>query len=223
MTRPLAATLALVFAAPLWADEKPWVGQKVMPRAQEVTFSDRAPDEKQASLERKFIFYTVLREQGDRLLLSHGGQEGWALKAEWVLLEDAPAHYSKLIRADATGTWAWRHRGVAWAERGEPENTIKDFTEAIRLNPKMASTFHSRGVVYRRKKEYDKAVKDFTGAIRLDPESAMAFSVRGITYGSMKEYDKAIRDYDEAIRLDPKDDLVLNYKAWLLAVQRGSR
>jgi tetratricopeptide (TPR) repeat protein len=106
---------------------------------------------------------------------------------------------------------------LAWAERGEPENAIKDFTEAIRLNPKSASAFHSRGIVYRRMTEYDKAVADLTEAIRLDPEGAMAFSVRGITYSSMKEYDKAIRDYDEAIRLDPKDDLVLNYKAWLLA------
>jgi hypothetical protein len=88
------------------ADDKSWVGQTVMPRKPTVTFGDRGPGEKRADLERKFDHYAVLREQGDWQLLKNGGQEGWGLKVEWVPLADAPAHYSAMIRIDATDTWA---------------------------------------------------------------------------------------------------------------------
>ena len=83
---------------------------------------------------------------------------------------------------------------------------VKDYDEAIRLDPKDAVTFNNRGLAWYSKKDYDKAIKDYDEAIRLDPKYALTFINRGRAWGAKKDYDKAIKDYDEAIRLDPKND-----------------
>jgi hypothetical protein len=49
---------------------------------------------------------------------SHG-KEGWADKMDFVLLRDAPAHYTEMIRKNERNYWAWNQRGSAWHEKGE--------------------------------------------------------------------------------------------------------
>jgi len=86
----------------------------------------------------------------------------------------------------------------------EYDKAIKDYDEALRLDPRYAQTFYERGLAWRNKKDYDKAIKDYDEAIRLDPKYATAFYGRGIARALKKEYEKAIKDYDDAIRLSPK-------------------
>jgi tetratricopeptide (TPR) repeat protein len=49
------------------------------------------------------------------------------------------------------------------------DTAIKDYTEAIRLDPNRGGTYYNRGQAYHFKKDFDKAVKDYTEAVRLDP------------------------------------------------------
>ena len=67
---------------------------------------------------------------------------------------------------------AYRLRGRAWADKGEPDKAIADFSEAIRLDPKDADTFAQRGEAWRARGEPDKAFADYDQAIRLAPEEA---------------------------------------------------
>jgi tetratricopeptide (TPR) repeat protein len=94
--------------------------------------------------------------------------------------------------------------GNAWSSQEEYDKAIRDYTEAIHLDPKYALAFCNRGLAWSNKKEYDKAIQDYTEAIRLDPNDAAAFNHRGNAWSNKKEYDKAIQDFNEAIRLDPK-------------------
>jgi Flp pilus assembly protein TadD len=63
---------------------------------------------------------------------------------------------------------------VAWSQKGKPDNAIKDYTEAIRLDPKDANAYNNRGIVWTSKGEFGNAIKDYTEAIRLDPQYASA-------------------------------------------------
>jgi serine/threonine protein kinase len=117
--------------------------------------------------------------------------------------DDALQAYDFAIIFDMRDASGFNNRGNAWLKKKEYDIAIRDYDEAIRLDPKGAA-FFNRGLAWAEKNEYDKAIKDYDEVIRLDPKGA-AFFNRGLAWSKKNEYDKAIKDYDEAIRLDPKD------------------
>jgi serine/threonine protein kinase/formylglycine-generating enzyme required for sulfatase activity/Flp pilus assembly protein TadD len=97
---------------------------------------------------------------------------------------------------------SYRERGIAHVRKGNFEKGIADFTEAIRLDPKLALAYACRGEVYAEKREWDKAIADLSTAIVLDPRDVLSYGCRGETYRMKGDLDRAIADYTEAIRLD---------------------
>ena len=86
----------------------------------------------------------VLKEQDGRLRVrDYLGKEGWADKANFVRLTDAPAFFTDVIRKDPKSVWAWTMRANAWPA-SEADNAIRDHTEAIRLDPKCVSAYYGR-------------------------------------------------------------------------------
>src|SRR5262245_38906590 len=64
-------------------------------------------------------------------------------------------------------------RGTGYNEKKDHyDRAMRDFDEAIRLNPKDASYYRPRGYAYYHKGDYDRAIRDFDEAIRLDPKRA---------------------------------------------------
>jgi tetratricopeptide (TPR) repeat protein len=112
---------------------------------------------------------------------------------------------------------------MIWAQKGENDIALRDFSEAIQLDPNNKWAYLNRGVALKAKKEYDNAISDFNEAIRLDPKIALAYCCRGILWKSKGEYDKALADYNEAIRLDPKDAEPWIGRAWLAATCPDAR
>ncbi len=197
----LALTVALT--SPVHAGDS-WVGQRVMARKSKVQFGDYGPDGKQVYFEMKRVVHRVLKDQEGWLRIHAPGEEGWVDKADMVLVRDAPAFYTTFIRQNPKNTWAWNHRALAWFEKRELDNAIKDYGEYLRLEPDSAVAYHNRGIAWHAKTEYDKAIADYNEAIRLDSRIVNAFNSRGEAWRFQEKYDKAIVDYSEAIRLDPK-------------------
>jgi tetratricopeptide (TPR) repeat protein len=108
-------------------------------------------------------------------------------------------------------------RGVASFKKGEVDKAIADFTEAIRLNPKVVSAYVNRALAANTKGQLERALADCDAAIQLDPKLAVAYSVRGVAWERKDEHDKAIADCDQAIHLDPKleNAFVARAAAWL--------
>ena len=96
-----------------------------------------------------------------------------------------------------------------WSATGEYDLAIKDYSEAIRLQPGYAAAWNGRGDVYYFKSDYDQAIKDYSEAIRLKPGYAAAWYNRGASYYDQAKFNQAARDNSEAIRLKPK-----HYDAW---------
>ena len=122
----------------------------------------------------------VRDERDGWLRLFDGHREGWADKADFLLSRDATAYFTDRINADPKDIFAWGSRGIAWKDRGEFDNAIKDYTEWIRLDPNSADAFINRGNAHRAKKEYDSATRDYTEAIRLDPKCVIAYHNRSV-------------------------------------------
>jgi tetratricopeptide (TPR) repeat protein len=99
-----------------------------------------------------------------------------------------------VIRGDASGE-----------ESDNLDKAIREYTEAIRRDPKDAKAYLMRGSLWNVKNELDNAIKDCSEAIRLDPKFASAYSNRANAWSQKGELDNAIKDFTEAIRFDPKD------------------
>ena len=98
------------------------------------------------------------------------------------------------------------------------QGAIKDFDEAIRLEPQNAVAYFNRGTAYLHQgiedlasKKFEHAIEafievvaDYDEAIRLDPEYADAYGSRGVAFVYLEKYERAIEDYTEAIRIEPQ-------------------
>ncbi|MCB9460989.1 MAG: tetratricopeptide repeat protein [Anaerolineaceae bacterium] len=95
-------------------------------------------------------------------------------------------------------------RAYQAVKAGNYDKAIRDYSEAIRLNPQYAYAYNNRGVAYRNLEQYEQAIADYDQAIQLDPQYASAYYNRGYAYDELKQYEQAIADYDQAIQLDPQ-------------------
>lgn len=81
---------------------------------------------------------------------------------------------------------------------------MKDFNQAIRIDPNLPDGFSARGRAYLITGQFDKAIHDFDLALTIESNSAKNFAFRGYAYRLARQYDRAIQDYDQAIRILPK-------------------
>ena len=101
---------------------------------------------------------------------------------------------------------------------GRWQAAINCYTEAIKINPKVAEAYKKRAEAYEKleanskkeSKNYSDALKDFSMAISLNPNDAENYHKRGELYDfRLKNIAYALLDYDKALNLNPK--LVMTY------------
>ena len=81
---------------------------------------------------------------------------------------------------------------------------LKDFDEAVRLDPQNAVGFVARGNVLVRLNRAEAAVASFDRAIALSPRLASAYYGRGRANLLLGRDQQARTDFVEALRLEPK-------------------
>ena len=69
-------------------------------------------------------------------------------------------------RDNLAGTY--NNRGIAYADQGVNDRAIRDYDEAIRLNPSYAHAYYNRGLAHLKKGDQDLAARDYNQAVRLD-------------------------------------------------------
>ena len=102
---------------------------------------------------------------------------------------------------DEPATSSFR-KGNEYADQGEIEKAIGEFTEAVRLDPQHFDAYLNMGVAYGNLRQYERAIDNYDQAIRLNPQHAVAYVKRGIAYDELGQSDRAIEDFTKAIRLD---------------------
>jgi len=100
--------------------------------------------------------------------------------------------------------------GTALSEKGQIDEAIRQYQEAIRLNPDYDPAHNNLGMALGEKGQINEAIGQFQEAIRLKPDDAEPHINLGIALGRKGQIDEAIRQYQEAIRLKP-DDLLSHY------------
>jgi tetratricopeptide (TPR) repeat protein len=87
---------------------------------------------------------------------------------------------------------------------GDYDALIRDYTGAIKRNPKDSRAYRKRGVVEFEKEEWDQAIHDFDRAIEIDPKDDHAWYNRGAARAEKEEYAGAVKDIQKAVDLNGK-------------------
>ena len=107
--------------------------------------------------------------------------------------------------------------GDALARKGQPDEAMAHFEQAIKLQPDYAEAYYNRGNVLYAKGRIDEAITDFEKTLQIQPNDADAHTGLGnalLRKGALKE---AIVHYSEAMALAPQDPHCRSNLAWVLA------
>jgi tetratricopeptide (TPR) repeat protein len=115
-------------------------------------------------------------------------------------------------------------RAETYALDRKYELAIADFTQAIKLNPKVSSYYTLRANAYYSLKQYRSTIADLDRAIALTPEDPLSYILQGSAYIELDRPDLALKPLQQgvnAIDKDPKSysDLLANALANLGAAQ----
>lgn len=86
----------------------------------------------------------VIESQGDWLRVGTDSHSGWVRQRDVTPIDQAPEYFSRVIKAAPKRGWAYNLRGIARQERGDFEGALKDYTMAVRLNPRDAAAYNNR-------------------------------------------------------------------------------
>ncbi len=94
------------------------------------------------------------------------------------------------------------YRGNLKGSRGDTVGAISDYTEALRLRPKMVVASSNRGVAKLETKDYDGAIDDFRLSLNTNPNDLIALNGIGTALSEKGSIDEGIAHLDRAIDLD---------------------
>jgi tetratricopeptide (TPR) repeat protein len=97
--------------------------------------------------------------------------------------------------------------GRALASADDMQGAIREFGEAIRLEPQLAAAYFERGQVLFKNGNSEGAIADFETATRIDPQQAMAFKALGMAVHYRGDSDRAIANLTRAIQIAQADPL----------------
>lgn len=100
--------------------------------------------------------------------------------------------------ASAQNAKLYIDRGTENCQNGRFDQSIQDFSEALKLKPNDPEIITLRGIAYYAKGLNDKALGDFNQAIQLDPKYARGYYQRGMVYQNTEKFDKAVADLKQA-------------------------
>jgi tetratricopeptide (TPR) repeat protein len=121
------------------------------------------------------------------------------------------AHY------DAGSAFMQMNLANALARKGQSDEAMVHYAEAIKLQPYYADAYYNRGSVLLAKGRINEAVADWEKTLQIQPSYADAHTGLGnalLRRGSPRE---AISHYEQALALAPEDPHCRNNIAWVLA------
>jgi tetratricopeptide (TPR) repeat protein len=109
----------------------------------------------------------------------------------------------------------YHHRGYSWSWTSfsdRVDRALKDYNEAIRLEPKAVGSLLNRSRIHNERHDYDRAIADASRALEGDLSDygkRVGYDERGYAYQAKGDNDRAIADYTESLQLDLNNKVAL--------------
>lgn len=98
----------------------------------------------------------------------------------------------------------YANRGYAYAQLGDDELALKDYAEALQINPRYRGALANQAMALSRKGDFETAVQNFDTYIALNPTRPAGYIGRGSIRAKQKQYDAALADFTKAIEINPE-------------------
>jgi tetratricopeptide (TPR) repeat protein len=89
--------------------------------------------------------------------------------------------------------------------KGDLDRAVRDFSEAIRIDPKYPDSYSERGQTFFKLGEIERAIADYSAALAQDPQRGATLRARGMAHLYRGEADLALADLSKAIELAEHD------------------
>ena len=117
--------------------------------------------------------------------------------------QDSETVFRRALAVTENNYIAHGNLGEALATKGQVDGAIRQFQEAIQIEPNYPDDQNNLGIALGGKGQIDEAIGHFQEAIRLKPDFADAHYDLGVALGMKGQVDEAILQYQTAIRLKP--------------------
>jgi tetratricopeptide (TPR) repeat protein len=105
----------------------------------------------------------------------------------------------------------------ALGRKGQPEEAMVHYEEAIQLQPNYADAYYNRGNILFGEGRIDEAMADWEKTLQLRPNDADAYTCLGNAFLRRGLVEEAVSHYEKAIALAPEDPHSRINIAWVLA------
>jgi tetratricopeptide (TPR) repeat protein len=126
---------------------------------------------------------------------NHGNYEGAIALWNAILATDISA----VEAASAT-----MNRGNAYAAKGDLDNALRDYNQAVALDPGNAEVYVNRALTLSRRGDVEGAMKDYNLAVTLNPRQWQAYFNRAAELRKHSRSREALDDLNEVIKLNPR-------------------
>ncbi|MBV46482.1 MAG: hypothetical protein CL900_04640 [Dehalococcoidia bacterium] len=93
--------------------------------------------------------------------------------------------------------------GHVHMKHGDFQSAIKDYTNAIIINPTFAGAYNARGMANRKMKDFHSALQDYNTALSLHNNFTATYNNRGVIYMEIRQIEAALTDFDKALTIEP--------------------
>jgi tetratricopeptide (TPR) repeat protein len=95
------------------------------------------------------------------------------------------------------------------ALKGDLDRAVRDFSEAIRIDPKYPDTYLERGQTFFKLGDTERSIADYSAALARDTRHGAALRARGMAHLYLGQADLALADLTKAIELGEHDPQML--------------
>lgn len=97
------------------------------------------------------------------------------------------------------------HLGIIYRYKGDLDGAIREYGEAIRIEPNFAESHNNLGIALAGKGNLEGAIREFREALAINPDYPQAHNNLGVTLADMGDLDGAIREYRATLAINPTD------------------
>jgi len=97
------------------------------------------------------------------------------------------------------------NEGVEFLDLGRPEEALKIYEKAIKINPQLAEAWFAKGFALGELGRYEEAIEAYKKAIEINTRFGLAWFTKGFTLGKLGKHEEAIKAYEKAIEINSQD------------------